>query len=134
MVEENLIPNLTQKLRGPIGKVLGLDDLWVQPFDDGCIAHTLGIVAQIMRDYRQNVEAFPQLKAEGRIVTNSLHDLRDVFFGLHFGSACTISAQPCARANPPQPERLGKTAPESVELVADTVMLQRGIDDYFCAV
>ena len=134
IVHAALIPTLPQKLRGPIGEMFRLDDLRIQPFDDGCIAQALRIVIQIVRNHSQNMKAFLQLKAERRIVTNPSDDLGDVFFGLHFGSARVISTQPRARANSPQPQRFRKIAPESVELVADSVMLQRGIDNDFCAV
>ena len=44
--------------------MLRLDDLRIEPFDDGCIAQALRIIIQIVRHDSENVKAFLQLKTE----------------------------------------------------------------------
>src|SRR5579885_3139620 len=57
-----------QEAGRPVGNLLVADELGVQPFDDRGIAQALGIVGEIVRGYGDDVEAFLELKAEGRVV------------------------------------------------------------------
>lgn len=56
LANESLV--LAQELGGAIGEMLSLDDLRIQPFDDGGVPQALGIFAQVVRYDSENVKTF----------------------------------------------------------------------------
>src|SRR5262249_55494928 len=54
-----------QEPRRPIRDVVRLEDLLVEPLDEGGIAERLGILAEVVWHHRQHVEALVELEAQG---------------------------------------------------------------------
>src|SRR5262249_51850558 len=108
-----------QEPRWPIRDVMWLEKLRVEPLDEGRVAQSLGILAQVGRHHRQQLEAFVEREAGGLVVDLAVDHLDDIVGCRHPAGIPVVAPQAGAATDAREAEPLDQLAACGIELAAD---------------